>query len=261
MQRLQRKKDGKTWKRYRHGSWRKLETKKRWSQKQGMKAEKFSLRHWWISVISRMPNWRAKHQKYKGRVVLRGDIVKDDPGSYAVFTEQGSWAHKWQPRKSWISYPDCRDAQDKQQTQYPLKPRSKWKMHRRLLKIPKSECQTFGYVYQSTNGPNHGPVWKTQLSLLNGICTVILWQDSYGKGNLRKSYWNMAGRKFQIVNVSLYIVEKGLFLSMYVDDIKLAGRNKILNRCGKYSTKKLISENQHLSLIMYTWAALKDNVK
>ena len=32
----------------------------------------------------------AKHQKYKGRVVLRGDFVKDDSGSYAVFTEQGS---------------------------------------------------------------------------------------------------------------------------------------------------------------------------
>ena len=31
----------------------------------------------------------AKHQKYKGRVLLRGDIVKDDSGSYAVFTEQG----------------------------------------------------------------------------------------------------------------------------------------------------------------------------
>ena len=34
----------------------------------------------------------AKHQEYKGRVVLRGDIVKDDSGSYAVFTEQGSSA-------------------------------------------------------------------------------------------------------------------------------------------------------------------------
>ena len=34
----------------------------------------------------------AKHQKYKGRVVLRGDIVKDDSGSHAVFTEQGSSA-------------------------------------------------------------------------------------------------------------------------------------------------------------------------
>ena len=32
----------------------------------------------------------AKHQKYKGRVVLQGDIVKDDSGSCAVFIEQGS---------------------------------------------------------------------------------------------------------------------------------------------------------------------------
>ena len=32
----------------------------------------------------------AKHQKYEGRVVFRGDIVKDDSGFYAVFSEQGS---------------------------------------------------------------------------------------------------------------------------------------------------------------------------
>ena len=35
----------------------------------------------------------TKHQK-KRSVVLRGDIVKDDSGSYAVFTEQGSSASK-----------------------------------------------------------------------------------------------------------------------------------------------------------------------
>ena len=33
-----------------------------------------------------------KHQKDTGRVVLRGDIVKDDSGACAVFTEQGSSA-------------------------------------------------------------------------------------------------------------------------------------------------------------------------
>ena len=46
--------------------------------------------------------------------------------------------------------------------------------------------------------------------------------------------------------------EKGLFLSVYVDDIKLAGK-KISIRCGKYSAKKLIWENQPLSSIMCTW--------
>ena len=34
----------------------------------------------------------TKHQKYEGRIVFRGDIVKDDSGSHAVFTEQGSSA-------------------------------------------------------------------------------------------------------------------------------------------------------------------------
>ena len=35
---------------------------------------------------------QPQFQEYKGRVVLRGDIVKDDSGSYAVFTEQWSSA-------------------------------------------------------------------------------------------------------------------------------------------------------------------------
>ena len=33
-----------------------------------------------------------QYQKYKDRVALRGDIVKDGSGSYAVFSEQGSSA-------------------------------------------------------------------------------------------------------------------------------------------------------------------------
>ena len=69
----------------------------------------------------------AKHQKYKGRVVLRGEIVKDDSGSYAVFTEQGSSASQMTAAKV-ISFPDCLVAMDKQRSQYLLIPRSKWKM-------------------------------------------------------------------------------------------------------------------------------------
>ena len=40
-----------------------------------------------------------QYQKYKGRVGLRGDIVKDDYGSHAVFTEQGSSASQVTPAK------------------------------------------------------------------------------------------------------------------------------------------------------------------
>ena len=42
----------------------------------------------------------AKHQKYKGRVVLRGDIVEDNSGSCAVFTEQGSSASQNDSRQN-----------------------------------------------------------------------------------------------------------------------------------------------------------------
>ena len=51
-----------------------------------------------------------KKQKYKGRVVLRGDIVKDDSGAYAVFTEQGSSASEMTVAKVMdviASLPDC----------------------------------------------------------------------------------------------------------------------------------------------------------
>ena len=50
---------------------------------------------WWRIVSSRLvknSELEPKFHKDKGRVVLRGDTVKDDSGSYAVFPEQGSSA-------------------------------------------------------------------------------------------------------------------------------------------------------------------------
>ena len=36
----------------------------------------------------------TNYKTYQGRVLLRGDIVKDGSGAYVVFTEQGSSASK-----------------------------------------------------------------------------------------------------------------------------------------------------------------------
>ena len=67
----------------------------------------------------------------------------------------------------------------------------------------------------------------------------------------------MAGRKFQIVNVSLYIITKDYsYLCMWMT-LDWLERDKTLIRCGNYLTK-LIWENQHLSLILYTWDVLKE---
>ena len=82
----------------------------------------------------------AKHQKYKGRVVPRGDIVQDDSGSCAVFTGQGSSASQLTAAKVMdiISrLPGCSgQAADAVSacTQVKMEDASK------LLKIPKSEC-------------------------------------------------------------------------------------------------------------------------
>ena len=71
----------------------------------------------------------------------------------------------------------------------------------------------------------------------------------------------MAGEKFQIGNVSLYIVKRIILFCVCGLHKNWLERNKILIRCGKYKTKKSIWENQHLSWIMYTWAELNDNAK
>ena len=82
----------------------------------------------------------AKHQKYKGRVVLRGDIVKDDSGSYAVFTEQGSSASQMTAAK--VMDIICRLPGCDGQAADAVSAYTKVKMEYapKLLKIPKSEC-------------------------------------------------------------------------------------------------------------------------
>ena len=148
----------------------------KWSKKRGMRVHFVSLMDLCHLKNSEL---EAQYQKYKGRVVLRGDIVKDDSGSYAVFTEQGSSASQMTAAKVMdiISrLPGCAgQAADA---------------------VSAQNVQIFGYVYQSTKSKNHGPAWKIQSFLSKGICTVTLWQDYCGNGILRKFYWNTVGKKF-----------------------------------------------------------------
>ena len=58
--------------------------------------------------------WEAKHRKYKGRVVLRGDIVKMILDRMQYIQNKDHQHHKLQQQKSWISSPDCQGAMDKQ---------------------------------------------------------------------------------------------------------------------------------------------------
>ena len=82
----------------------------------------------------------AKHQKYNGRVLLRGDIVKDDSGAFAVFSEQGSSASHMTAAKVMdiISrLPGC-DGQAADAVS--ANTQVKMEDAHKLLNIPKSEC-------------------------------------------------------------------------------------------------------------------------
>ena len=130
----------------------------------------------------------------KGRVVLRGDIVKDDSGFCAAFDEQGSSALQMTAARVMDIISRLPGCAGQAADAVPLIPRSKWKMHQRYQKFQSQNVQILGYVNRNTNGQIHGPVWKTQSFLSKGICTVILWQDCYGKGNSRKFHWNTVGK-------------------------------------------------------------------
>ena len=82
----------------------------------------------------------TKHQKYKGRVVLRSDIVKDDSGSYAVFTEQGSSASQMTAAKIMDIIPRLPGCAGQAADAVSPDTQVKFEGAPKLLKIPKSEC-------------------------------------------------------------------------------------------------------------------------
>ena len=127
----------------------------------------------------------------------------------------------------------------------------------KLLKIPKSECPDIWIRLPRHKWPKswssmEDPVVPLERNLYGHPLAGLLWERQFEK-ILLKHGWE----KFPNWECLFVHREKGLFLSVYVDDIKLAKKH----RCGKYSIKKTIWQNQHLSWIMYAWAALNDNAK
>ena len=79
-------------------------------------------------------------QKDKGRIVLRGDIVKDDSGAYAVFTEHGPSASQMIAAKIMdviARLPNCNGQAADAVSAYS---QAKLEDAPKLLKIPEAEC-------------------------------------------------------------------------------------------------------------------------
>ena len=229
--------------------------------KQGRRAQKFIFASLMDICHLKNAELEAKHQEYKGRVVLRGDFVKDDSGSHAVFTEQGSSASQMTAAKIMdiISrLPGCDG-----QAAHAVSAYTQVKMEDapKLLKIPKSECPDIWIRLPRHEWPKswfsmEDPVVPLERNLHGHPLAGLLWERQFEKIPLKHGWEKIPNWECLFVHR-----ERGLFLSVYVDDKNWLERDKILIRCGKYSTKKSIWENQHLSWIMKTWDALKDNAK
>ena len=170
----------------------------------------------------------AKHQKYKGRVVLRGDIVKDNSGSYAVFTEQGSSASQMTAAKIMdiISrLPGCDGQAADAVSAYT---QVKMEDAHKLLKIPKSECPDIWIRLPRHKWPKswssmEDPVVPLERNLYGHLLAGLLWERQFEKILLKHGWEKIPNWECLFVHR-----EKGLFLSVYVDDIKLAGKKHII---------------------------------
>merc|ERR1711911_550182 len=157
----------------------------------------------------------VQHQKYKGRVVFRGDQVKDETGFYAVFTEQGASASQMAAAKfldSLARMPGMKDqAADavKAYTQVPLH-----KQHE-LLGLPKDQCpETWISLPPSRRPPSwkdiEDPVCPLEWNLYGHPIAGLLWERHLEKVLFRLICERVPGWG------CLYVrKETALFLSVY----------------------------------------------
>ena len=181
----------------------------------------------------------AKHQKYKGRGVLRGDIVKDNSGSYAVFTEQVSSASQMTAAKIMdiISrLPGCDGQAADAVSSYT---QVKMKDAHKLLKIPISECPDIWIRLPRHKWPKswssmEDPVVPLERNRYGHLLAGLLWERQFEKVLLKHGWEKIPNWECLFVHR-----EKGLFLSVYVDDIKLAGKKQNIDPMWKVLSKEV----------------------
>ena len=165
--------------------------------------------------------------------MLRGDIVKDDSGSYAVFTEQGSSASQMTEAKvmdiiSRLS--GCAAQATDADTQVKMEDDSK------LLNFPKSECPDIWirqprHEWLESWSSMEDPVVPLERNLYGHPLPGLKWERQFEKILLKYGWEKVSNWECQFVHR-----EKGLFLSVHVDDIKLAGKKQNMDPMWK-STK------------------------
>ena len=175
-----------------------------------------------------------KLQKYRGRVVLRGDVVFDDSGAYAVFTEQGSSASLMTVAKIMVvigRLPGCDGQAADALSAYT---QGKWRTLQHCSKIPKSECPHVWMRLPRHKWPKswaniQDPVVLPERNLYGHPLARLRWERQFD-GTL---YENLDGRKFRTGNVCSFIENKDLFNRCMWMTLKFLERSRIWLQCGR----------------------------
>ena len=142
----------------------------------------------------------AKHQKYKGRVVLRGDIVKDDSWSYAVFTGQGSSASQVTAAKVMDIISRLRGCDGQAADAVSAYTQLKMEDAPQLLKIPKSECPDIWIRLPRHKWPKswssmEDPVGPLERNLYGHPLAALVWERQFEKFLLQHGWEKVSNRE------------------------------------------------------------------
>ena len=183
----------------------------------------------------RNSEWDNKFQKYKGRVALRGDVLKADADSYVVFTEQGSSAsHIAAKVLDVISrLPGCAGQASNAVIRLHLS-----KNGRRSKVILITRIRVPNHLGSSTKIP---PVVPLERHVSGDPLAGLLWERQFEKVSIENGWGNVPN-----LECSFMHREKGLFLNVKVDEIKKVGKKNNLNPCGANWWNKWILRNQLL---------------
>ena len=133
-----------------------------------------------------MPLWGQSTKKYKGRVVLRGDIVKDDSGSFAVFTEQGSSASQMTAAKIMDIISRLLGCDGQAADAVSANTRVKMEDAPKLMKIPNSECPDIWIRLPRHKWPKswysmEDPVVPLERNQYGHLLAGLLWERQFEK--------------------------------------------------------------------------------
>ena len=167
-------------------------------------------------------------QKYKGRVVFRGDKVRDETGYFAVFTEQGASASQMSAAKFLDAIARMPGMQGQAADAVKAYTQVSLREAHTLLGLPKEKSPDTWISLPKSRRPAQwetieDPVCPLERNLYGHPLAGLLWERHMEKTLFKLGWYKIPGWECLYAHR-----EKGLFMSVYVDDFKMVGRKENL---------------------------------